>query len=115
PGHLRRRVKSFQRTSDELNDAVARLGGDEYAVFAKFSTREDAIEFGDRIREEVLKNQMRISSTKESIGEITFSIGGAFLRETDDPVSWYKRSDEMMYRAKELGGNRIVVEPKTLQ
>lgn len=90
--------------------SIARLGGDEFAVFLRVKSREDAVEFTDVLREHFVRQRLHLRHSREQLGTITFSIGVARLRSADDEVSLYGRADKLLYRAKELGRNRAVIE-----
>ena len=42
--------------------------------------------------------------------EVTVSISGAVLRPGEDRDHWFGRADEALYRAKELGRNRVEID-----
>lgn len=101
-----------QLESFDENAAAARLGGDEFALFLKVANRDEAEDFTANIREHFSTHNLHLAGSKEEIGNVTFSVGAAFLRPSDDANGWYKRADDLMYEAKNLGGNRAVVEKR---
>lgn len=84
-------------------DLLARLGGDEFALLLADCGEDDARATLDRIRErfvqEMVKKKWPVSV---SIGAVTFANPG---RDVDAMV---RQVDELMYRAKKAGKNRIV-------
>ncbi len=91
-----------------MEDVVARYGGEEFAVLARGITETQATMLAERIRTLV---EELIVEWKDGHIQITLSGGVA----TFNPMS-YESSDSLMseadqalYRAKELGRNRIVI------
>jgi polar amino acid transport system substrate-binding protein len=90
-------VKSCLRKSDYFG----RWGGEEFLVILPEATLQDAIKLANKL----LK---LISSHKFSqINQLTSSIGIAEVVENDTLKSLLSRADMRLYRAKELGKNRI--------
>ncbi len=97
------------RASELRRDAsVARLGGDEFAVFLRVANRDDVLQFTEQLRDHLADQRQQFTPNPPEA--VTFSIGVARLRSVDDAISWYQRADNLLYRAKELGKNRAVVE-----
>ncbi len=94
-----------------MKDAsVARLGGDEFAVIMHATSREDAVDFAEQVREYFVGRRFKLEKTQQDVGTISLSMGVALLRNTDDATSWCDRADKLLYNAKQLGRNRAVVE-----
>ncbi|MEZ6135606.1 MAG: GGDEF domain-containing protein [Pirellulaceae bacterium] len=91
--------------------SLARLGGDEFAALIRVKDRDEVVQFADDLRSYFATRQLCDTQTQEVIGVVKFSIGLAKLRSADDHRSWYERADQFLYRAKQLGRNRAVVEP----
>jgi diguanylate cyclase (GGDEF)-like protein len=92
------RVRDVVRTSD----VACRVGGDEFAVVLPESSLEDADQLYRRILNAVSSRPLG------QAGKLYLSAGVAELRPEDDPVSFFKRADEALYRAKEAGKGRVV-------
>jgi diguanylate cyclase (GGDEF)-like protein len=92
------RARKVVRTSD----IACRVGGDEFAVILPESSMADADQLYRRILHAVS------SRTLGQAGKVSLSAGIAELRPEDDPVSFFKRADEALYRAKESGKSRVV-------
>jgi len=92
------RVRDVVRTSD----SACRVGGDEFAVILPESTLEDAEQLYRRILHAVSSRPLG------QAGTLYLSAGIAELRPEDDPVSFFKRADEALYRAKEAGKGQVV-------
>jgi two-component system cell cycle response regulator len=92
------RVREVVRTSD----IACRVGGDEFAVILPESSLDDADQLYRRILNAVSSRPLG------QAGKLYLSAGVAELRPEDDTVSFFKRSDEALYRAKEAGKGRVV-------
>src|SRR5438876_3690778 len=92
------RVRDVVRTAD----IACRVGGDEFAVILPESSLEDADQLYRRILNAVSTRPLG------QAGKLYLSAGVAELRPEDDPVSFFQRADEALYRAKEAGKGRVV-------
>jgi diguanylate cyclase (GGDEF)-like protein len=84
------------------NDVTARWGGEEFVVILPQTNVEQACEIAERVR-----SAFEISALDQGI-VITCSCGIAEKRIDDTLITLLQRADEHLYRAKELGRNRIV-------
>lgn len=85
------------------SDVLARLGGEEFVVVAPGTDRDAAIQLAERLRETLPEVVLRTAGVR-----ITASFGVAVLRPHDTPESALDRVDELMYRAKDDGRDRVV-------
>ncbi len=85
-------------------DHLGRWGGEEFLIIAE-DTDSDAAE----LLAEKLRKAVEITTFPEA-GQITISLGVATWRDSDDRITIVQRADNALYRAKESGRNRIVVE-----
>jgi diguanylate cyclase (GGDEF)-like protein len=92
------RVRDVVRTAD----ISCRVGGDEFAVILPESSLEEADQLYRRILNAVSARPLG------QAGKLYLSAGVAELRPEDDPVSFFQRADEALYRAKEAGKGRVV-------
>ena len=92
------RVKGVVRTSD----IACRVGGDEFAVILPESSLDDADQLYRRILNAVSARPLG------QAGKLYLSAGVAELRAEDDPVAFFKRADDALYRAKDAGKGRVV-------
>jgi len=90
--------------------SVARLGGDEFALFARFPSIAAVEQFADELRMKVGERKIINKETRETLVQITLSVGIARIHESDSEESWHERADRLLYEAKNLGGDRIVIE-----
>jgi diguanylate cyclase (GGDEF)-like protein len=83
-------------------DIACRVGGDEFAVILPESLLDDADQLYRRIQQAVSSRPIAAAGT------LYLSAGVAELRPQDDPVTFFQRADEALYRAKEAGKGRVV-------
>jgi diguanylate cyclase (GGDEF)-like protein len=92
------RVRDVVRTAD----IACRVGGDEFAVILPESSLEDADQLYRRILNAVSARALG------QAGKLYLSAGVAEIRPEDDPVSFFQRADDALYRAKEAGKGQVV-------
>ena len=92
------RVRDVVRTAD----IACRVGGDEFAVILPESSLNDADQLYRRIQNAISSRPLGQG------GKLFLSAGVAELRAEDDPVAFFQRGDDALYRAKEAGKGRVV-------
>lgn len=96
----------LQRESRD-GDIVARYGGEEFAVIMSQTRKEGAVVFAERTRKTIQSNQFK-NLKKEPIETITISGGVASCpSDVSSFINLIEFADQALYRAKELGRNRI--------
>ncbi len=86
-------------------DFLARWGGEEFLVLSPETGRGDASALAERIRRRVE------TRTFGEAGRVTISLGVSLYRPgADTAESFLQRADRALYRAKEQGRNRTVLE-----
>ena len=89
-------------------DIIARWGGEEFIIFLPDTSPERGMQVAERIRKKLAEASV---STGADILRITASIGG-FCIMPEQGLSYedsYKVADEMLYRAKGSGRNRVII------
>jgi diguanylate cyclase (GGDEF)-like protein len=99
-------AETAERVRDVVRhaDIACRVGGDEFAVILPESTLTDAEQLYRRIQSEVSSRPI------SHAGQLLLSAGIAELRAQDDPVAFFQRADDALYRAKEGGKGRVAAE-----
>ncbi len=85
------------------DDYLARWGGEEFVILASHNDIAGARVLGERLRKGVEKHDFA------GVGRVTASFGAAQYREGETLTELTARADEALYRAKELGRNRVEV------
>jgi diguanylate cyclase (GGDEF)-like protein len=89
-------------TAVRTADIACRVGGDEFAVILPEGGADDGEELAGRIAHAIAARPIG------NAGVLQLSAGVAELRATDQPDDLFKRADDALYRAKELGKARTV-------
>lgn len=95
------------RTRLRQTDFVARFGGEEFVALMPETSVEEALQTLDSIRAAIAECPFHFRSQPVSI---TLSAGIACFTAGDDPDAVFERADAALYRAKEAGRNRCVVD-----
>lgn len=88
---------------------VARIGGEEFVVLFEGLNPVEAGAMLDDARVDLASRNFRIRGTDEPLGQITFSAGVAVCEDRDG-LPPLKRADDLLYRAKNGGRNKVLVE-----
>lgn len=95
------------RTRLRQTDFVARFGGEEFVALMPETSVEEALQTLDSIRAAIAECPFHFRSQPVSI---TLSAGIACFTAGDDTDAVFERADAALYRAKETGRNRCVVD-----
>jgi len=95
--------------SVRTEDAVFRYGGEEFCILVRQTDRAGLAILGERIR--YLVSRAEVEGPEGPI-QVTISIGVAALIPGDDEggEDLLRRADQALYRAKEGGRNRVVLD-----
>ncbi len=100
-----RRFSTLIATQTRSTDFFAHVGGEEFAFLFTGTNQNDAVNALARLRDKVLTRKM----LSPDLGIlVTFSDGIAETRAEDKSLDdTIRRADQALYRAKELGRDRI--------
>ncbi len=87
-------------------DVYGRWGGEEFVGLIRCIGEEDLVSVGNRIRSLVASSYVVRENQKISV---TISIGATLFGENDTLKSLVKRADELLYRSKREGRNRLTL------
>lgn len=87
-------------------DFVGRMGGDEFVIMLNGLDGDNANMVGERIRAAIELYDFSFDSKGQST-VVTLSMGLAVVRDSDSVTTLFERADMALYRAKELGRNRL--------
>lgn len=97
----RRRLRTF--------DLVGRYGGEEFALVVTELSTADTVALAERLREEFAATEQRTADGRTF--HATFSAGIApWSEHFSTPAEWVAAADAALYRAKDAGRNRVVVD-----
>jgi diguanylate cyclase (GGDEF)-like protein/PAS domain S-box-containing protein len=94
------------RTITRGEDLFARIGGDEFAALLSDTVLTDARRVADRIRESLQRARV---GPQDWPSPITLSIGLVEVDGLTEADAVLGHADSAMYRAKDSGGDRVVV------
>lgn len=103
------RVGQLIRSRARSTDVAARFGGEEFALLMPSTSQADAAVVAERMREAVAATAIE---TEGVVLNVTISIGVAAGHDTLEAL--IRHADRALYRAKELGRNRVVVADEAL-
>ncbi|MFH1783657.1 MAG: diguanylate cyclase [bacterium] len=112
-GHLKgnillRGIAQILKNSARGVDILSRYGGEEFVVILPETDLADAQAVAEKIRKAV-EDTVFEGEEKQPLGKITISGGVAVYRQNITEDQFIGRADEALYRAKELGRNKICV------
>ena len=88
-------------------DGLGRWGGEEFLAVIAPTDEDDLRAVAERIRNLVAQSALQ----RESLWvNVTVSIGAALVRRESTPESLVSKVDQLMYRAKASGRNRVELE-----
>jgi two-component system cell cycle response regulator len=106
--------EAAQRVDAQIrgSDAAARFGGDEFVVLAPGATPEQAAALAERIRLAVCETPLEISSGVKLNMTVSIGVAGIALKRDDTDLKEAAErlladADAALYRAKQLGRNRV--------
>lgn len=101
-----KRVAQWLTETVRGQDVVARFGGEEFALILPMTDLIGAIRVAENIRASIAKRTLRYG--EKSIGRITVSVGAAQLKCDESVEDLFNRADQVLYKAKREGRNRVV-------
>lgn len=97
-------VAAVLQGSCRTEDIVVRFGGEEFIMMLSNCDIEEACKKAEKLRYD-------IENCNPSDLKITTSIGATQLGDKDDFDSFFNRADKAVYKAKEGGRNKVIIEP----
>ncbi|MEO5341564.1 MAG: diguanylate cyclase [Magnetococcus sp. MYC-9] len=104
-------ARALASAMTRTTDLVARYGGEEFVCVLPGTDEAGMVRVGHRLRESVAALQLPHAHSKVA-SHVTVSLGGVSLVPTGgaQPGSLVPMADERLYKAKEGGRNRLVVD-----
>lgn len=94
-------------------DISARIGGEEFAIFFPETSLEMSESVCNRLLNSFREANVEFSGSTEKV-QYRCSIGLTSFSEGDDFQTLYIRADKLLYRAKELGRDQVVIDRETV-
>lgn len=105
---LKQIAQALKNTTRRSSDTVARYGGEEFSAILPNIQFSDAMKLAEQMRLNV--QQLAIPHPRSPLGpQVTVSLGVATALPTKAvaPAQLLAQADEMLYRAKQSGRNRV--------
>ena len=91
-------------------DIAARYGGEEFALILIESDKDAAATVANKIRDLIEKYPFKNQNTQPN-GKITVSMGiASYPEEANNPHDLVTLADDRLYKAKEQGRNKVILE-----
>ncbi|WP_108652376.1 GGDEF domain-containing protein [Dongshaea marina] len=99
-----------RRLQDSCKEGIQayRYGGEEFALVAPGKKLMVARQFAESVRRGLEKLSIQDRRTGKKVDKITASFGVAEFSKGDTVAKVIERADEQLYKAKELGRNRVM-------
>lgn len=92
------------------SDQPIRYGGEEFAILMPGTQIGDALLLAEQLRSAVASKTLVKKGTKETLGNVTMSIGVSSYRLGEPVTAFIERADAALYKAKQSGRNRVFSE-----
>ncbi len=118
-GHLAgdaclKQVASIISQTLRKTDIVARYGGEEFALILPATDKFGAIRILEKIRYDIERYPFEFKHNQPG-GKLTISAGIAtFPQDAKEPRELVNLSDQSLYKAKQLGRNRVIIHETTV-
>ena len=91
-------------------DTAARYGGEEFALILPSTPLHGAVVVAENMRKAIAAKKLARKGASETLGAITLSFGATEHIMGEPLADFVRRADELLYRAKRLGRNRVIAE-----
>ncbi|HFU75647.1 MAG TPA: diguanylate cyclase [Arcobacter sp.] len=98
-------------SSTRKTDVIARYGGEEFIAIVQYESPEELIKYTKRIKA-IVKNYT--FKYKDKRIDITFSSGVYYRKDAKNLEDCIKKADELLYKAKNNGRDRIIFGDDTV-
>jgi len=102
-------AKQLEHTFNRVSDTVARFGGEEFAIILPNTSARECAELAEKVRKTI--EQSNVLTDQKQIA-LTVSLGCFSIQEAVEIASseeLVQKADEALYKAKELGRNRVEI------
>ena len=100
-----RTVADIIKHTARTTDICGRYGGEEFAVILTETHLKQALNVAEKIRRNVMNTEIPVDNDVRL--KVTFSIGVSMYRMEEQASKLLSRTDQLLYRAKENGRNRV--------
>ena len=104
---LRAFAAHLQRTFDTADDMVSRLGGEEFAVLIHGQALDASLMRAEAFRSRLANMPHAVDDERSVVVEVSIGVAAFDPARHVDADALYRDADAALYRAKELGRNRV--------
>jgi diguanylate cyclase (GGDEF)-like protein len=108
---LRQIARAIAEALPDGLGSAARFGGEEFAVILPNTDGKRALEIGESVREAVASLSLSHAGSPMGIQTISIGVAAAVPGRHESALSLLNASDSALYRAKNLGRNRVEANP----
>ncbi|RVT48183.1 diguanylate cyclase [Rheinheimera sediminis] len=102
-------VAAILRKAVRAHDLVARVGGEEFVILLESCNKQHALDFAERLRQEVKKTGIELLDGQTLY--LTASFGVAESQDEQAELNdLLRRADSAMYKAKQAGRDRVAAD-----
>ncbi|HCB40383.1 MAG TPA: hypothetical protein DEP79_11845 [Gammaproteobacteria bacterium] len=87
-------------------DSAARYGGEEFAVLLPNTDKEGALHVADKIRESIGQHQVS-DGQQQAVMTVSIGVASFIPSQNNTTEALLKAADDLLYRAKHNGRNRV--------
>lgn len=98
-----RHIANLVKNSLRKSDIIARWGGEEFIILLPNTSISSALHLAENLREKIENEPFEV------VGHLTCSFGVTQLQSQESGSKLLQRIDELLYKAKENGRNRVEV------
>ncbi|BCW95035.1 MAG: GGDEF domain-containing protein [Fimbriimonadales bacterium] len=98
-------AEQIVRVCKRKSDFAARYGGEEFAVIMRETTLREAQRIAQQLAAQVRQHSISVADAEPL--RITVSIGVSELGDYESAEEWFRRTDTLLYQAKQAGRNRV--------
>ncbi len=104
-----RAVAQILKDNVKGKDTAARYGGEEFCILLPETPLDGASYVAEKIRATVEKCRIKRVDSKETVANVTVSLGAACYRRGESANDFLGRADGALYKSKSAGRNRITL------
>jgi len=98
-------AEQIVRVCKRRSDFAARYGGEEFAVILRETPLREAVRLALQLAEQVRRRAIPIPDAEPI--QVTVSVGVSELGDTESADEWFRRTDALLYQAKQAGRDRV--------
>ncbi|GIV04763.1 MAG: hypothetical protein KatS3mg016_0338 [Fimbriimonadales bacterium] len=102
---LKHVAEHIVRVCKRKSDFAARYGGEEFVVMMRETTLRDAQKIAHQLAEQIRRSPLPVPEGEPI--RITVSIGVSELQPNEEADAWFRRTDALLYQAKQAGRDRV--------